>query len=250
MPDQGRSRPSDEHHAAGAPYPARDHRRRARQPRWLQGDDHARHRQQLAAHDPQQQQSPGRLDRCVCLRSNFAANSVHSKPEADDFMLQLRQNYGHIGELFVASRDPHRVTVERACARSCAKSTPRPISSRPSATGARSSAVVIVAAEIGRELGLDTVQRRSSKWAVDYQIPAMRGVVREEYSDPLAIVADYLETINGNLIVTDKLNNRHQHPACAPQQRAARALRQDRPVALRPQDRLQGLLHSRRAPTR
>jgi hypothetical protein len=150
-----------------------------------------------------------RLDARVRDRVPYA-NNMHSKPEADDFLLQLRQNYGHIGELFVAHVIRHRVTVERRV-----REVMREIDVSAKIQSAERYwsavvAVVIVAAEIARELGVlrRTAPRRCEAWAVEFQIPTMRGVVREEYSDPLAIIADYLETINGNLIVTDKLNNR------------------------------------------
>jgi hypothetical protein len=60
---------------------------------------------------------------------------------------------------------------------------------------------VIVAGEIAYQLGLlpysvDALKR----WVLEYQIPTMRGVVTQEYSDPMAIVANYLESINGNIL--------------------------------------------------
>jgi hypothetical protein len=51
----------------------------------------------------------------------FKANAVHTKPEADDFLLQLRENFGHIGELFIAhviqSSQEGRKTRSRSHAR-------------------------------------------------------------------------------------------------------------------------------------
>jgi hypothetical protein len=138
----------------------------------------------------------------------FKANAVHSKPEADDFLLQLRQNFGHIGELFVAHVLKHRVTVERRV-----REVMREIDTLAKINSAErfwsaTAAVVLVAGEIARELGCVTYSVEAIKqWLIESQIPYMRGVVKEEYSDPLAVLADYLETINSNIIQTVKSQN-------------------------------------------
>jgi hypothetical protein len=43
------------------------------------------------------------------------------------------------------------------------------------------------------------------QWIVAEQVPEMRGIVKEEYSDPLGIVTDYLETISSNILVMEKM---------------------------------------------
>lgn len=137
----------------------------------------------------------------------FKKNSVHSKAEADDFMFQLRQHYGHLGEVFVAHILKNREAVQarvRVVMRDIDKAANIQSAERYwSAT----AAVVLVAAEIARELGIAPYSPEALRqWLVESQIPYMRGVVREEYSDPLSILADYLELINGNLVITSRSN--------------------------------------------
>jgi hypothetical protein len=138
----------------------------------------------------------------------FKANAVHQKHEADEFLRQLKQNYGHIGELFVNHVLKNREAVEKRV-----HEVMRQIDMEAKIQSAERfwsavAAVVLVAAEISRELGLAPFSAEALKgWLLDAQIPHMRGVVREEYSDPLAILADYLETINSNIIQTTKNQN-------------------------------------------
>lgn len=40
-------------------------------------------------------------------------------------------------------------------------------------------------------------------WAVTKQIPFMRGVVKEEYREPLAVLSDYIAEKQGNIVVID-----------------------------------------------
>jgi hypothetical protein len=63
-------------------------------------------------------------------------------------------------------------------------------------------AAVLVTGEIARELGIVTYDIAAIKqWAYDKQVPQMRGIVKEEYQDPLGILTDYLEHISSNMIV-------------------------------------------------
>lgn len=148
----------------------------------------------------------------------FAANKVHQKFEADDFLFALKQNYGHLGERFVYEVMQNREAVAERV-RVVMKDIDQACGIQSSERfWSATAAVILVAGEIAFKLGLlpyDVAALR--KWVIEYQIPFMRGVVTVEYSDPLAIVADYLETINGSIITMRKgtggnLNNVIKQP--------------------------------------
>jgi hypothetical protein len=66
-------------------------------------------------------------------------------------------------------------------------------------------AVVLVTAEIARELGLLPFSTEALRgWVLAHQIPEMRGVVKQEYNDPLSILANFLMVTNSNIIITTK----------------------------------------------
>ena len=136
----------------------------------------------------------------------YHAQQVHQKHEADEFLHQLKQNYGHIGEVFMMHCMPRKAEVETRI-----RAKMREVDL---AVGIQSSerfwsafiAVVLVMAELSQEFGLLNYDERDLKrYLLEVQVPYMRGVVGEEYSDPLAVVMDYLETINSNMIVTIKM---------------------------------------------
>jgi hypothetical protein len=136
----------------------------------------------------------------------FRANHVHQKHEADDFLHELKQNYGHVGELFVNNVIKRLETVARRV-REVTKEIDREAKIQSSERfWSATAASVLVAGEIAREMGLLNYSPEVLKrWVVDYQIPYMRGVVKEEYSDPLAIIANYLEAVNNNMLVVRKI---------------------------------------------
>lgn len=141
----------------------------------------------------------------------FHQTQVHQKFEADDFLFRLKENYGHIGEAFmahvIANQDAVRARVRevmREIDTACKIKSAERFWSAP-------AAVVIVTAEIGLELGLLPFSADVLKqWVTQFQIPSMRGVVQEEYSDPLSTLADYLEAINNNVLVVKKFQGQSQ----------------------------------------
>lgn len=131
----------------------------------------------------------------------FVARNVHKKHEADDFLRQLKENYGHIGPAFMAQVVKHRAKVE-ARIHQVMKEIDEAAEIRASERfwGAY-AATVIVAGEFARALGLlDYNVEAIRRWLLDYQIPQLRGIVAAEYSDPLSIVATYLEMNNASII--------------------------------------------------
>lgn len=135
----------------------------------------------------------------------FRATNVHQKWEADDFLFGLRHNFGHIGEQFMAYVIQNRAAVVdrvRAVMREIDEACRIQSAER---FWSATVAVVLVAGEIAYQFGLSPFSVDLLKqWVTRYQIPHMRGVVNEEYSDPLSILADYLEAINNNIIVVKK----------------------------------------------
>lgn len=135
----------------------------------------------------------------------FRAQRVHSKLEADEFLRQLKSHHGHLGEIFVQFVARNRAAVAARVHKVMDEiDTAARITSGERFWSA-DIAAVLVAAEICQALGLlgyDPVALR--EWALWTQVPYMRGVVREEYRDPLAILTDYIAEKQGNIVVVDK----------------------------------------------
>ena len=136
---------------------------------------------------------------------HFKAQSVHTKAQADEFLRELRDNYGWLGEVFA-----HYVVRNLAAVRDRVHAKVREIDA---VAGIQTSerfwsariATTVVACEICNELGLlfyDPVKIQN--WQVNEQVPLMRGVVLEEYRDPLAILTDYIAESNSHIVVVDK----------------------------------------------
>lgn len=135
----------------------------------------------------------------------FRAALVHKKYEADEYLSELRQNYGHIAEVFMAYvLQNYPAVTKRVMAK---------MRKIDEAAGIQSSerfwsavaAAALVAGEIAKELGLiDFDTEAMYQWLVNEQIPQMRGIVMEEYTDPLGILANYLATIDGDILVVHK----------------------------------------------
>jgi hypothetical protein len=141
----------------------------------------------------------------------FKPTSIHTKGQADDYLHELKQNYGHLGEVFVkyvmknlpAVQARVRELVREIDAICHIQSSERFWSG--------TIAAVLVAGEIAQLLGIlsyDLVALR--EWIIAEQVPEMRGIVKEEYSDPLGIVTDYLETISANMLVMEKMTHAAQ----------------------------------------
>lgn len=135
----------------------------------------------------------------------FVAQKVHTKAEADEFLRQIRLNYGHIGELVAQFAVRNRVAVEKRV-----QALVREIDTAANIqSGERFwSAYVascIAAGEIAQALGLLPYDTEAIKqWVISTQIPFMRGVVKEEYREPLAILTDYIAEKHSNIVVVDR----------------------------------------------
>jgi hypothetical protein len=135
----------------------------------------------------------------------MTAQNVHTKAEADEFLRQIKLNYGHIGEVFAAAVVKHLPQIELRV-----QQLVREIDEEASTTSAERFwaaviAVVLVAGELGQALGLTPYSvEKLRRWAIDKQIPFMRGVVKEEYRDPLAVLTDYIAEKHSNIVVINK----------------------------------------------
>lgn len=133
---------------------------------------------------------------------HFIAGAVHSKPEADDYLHDLKLHYGHIGEVFMSSIIKHMPAIENRV-----RSVMRQIDIEGKVTAGErfwsaTIASALVTCEIGNRLGLIPFDVKLVKdWVMRKQIPYMRGVVREEYSSPIVLLTDYLSLINENIFV-------------------------------------------------
>lgn len=135
----------------------------------------------------------------------FKRTTAHTKSEADDYLHELMENYGHIGEVFVTYVIQHQKEVEELVRR-VMKWVDKTCDIQPSERFWSSAvASVIVAGLISAKLGLLSFDIEALKsWIVDKQVPYMRGVVVEEYTNPVGILADYLEHINNNILIVSK----------------------------------------------
>lgn len=132
----------------------------------------------------------------------FRAQRVHTKAEADEFLRQLKLHYGHLGEMFVQFVSANRVAVENRV-----HTLMREIDDEGKILSAERYwsariACILVAGEICKALGIIHYDISAiRRWALISQIPAMRGTVREEYRDSLAILQDYIAESHGGILV-------------------------------------------------
>lgn len=135
----------------------------------------------------------------------FQIQRVHTKAEADEFLRQINQHHGHVGEVFVNFVVRHRAAVEKRV-----QQVMREVDEAGQITSAERFwsayvATVVVAGEIARALGLTAYDPNKIRtWLVTRQIPHMRGVVREEYRDSTAVLTDYIAEKNGNILVLNR----------------------------------------------
>lgn len=132
------------------------------------------------------------------------AQSVHTKAQADEYLRQLNQNFGHIGEAFIRYVITNRKAVEARVQQVMREVDEAAQIKSSERFWSAVIAVVLVAAEITKALGLLPYEAEAiRRWAIDVQVPAMRGVVLEEYRDPVRVVTDYIAEKTGNIVVVE-----------------------------------------------
>lgn len=137
---------------------------------------------------------------------NMNRTRIHSIAEADDYLSQLCENYGHVGEVFVNYVIKNYDAVAervKAMTRRVADLVKLQQSER---FWCSVIACIVVSLEIAYELGLLCFDaERVLTWATNVQIPFMRGIVREEYTTPIGMLSEYMEKISGDMIVVEKV---------------------------------------------
>lgn len=135
----------------------------------------------------------------------FRRLAVHSKGQADEFLFEIKQNYGWIGDSFMQFIVTHREAVERRIRQKMKEIDARLKINSSERFWSGTFAVVLVACEIACALKLlDFSVDQMLDWIEHKLLPAMRGVVTESYATPLSVLADYLESINENIMVVQK----------------------------------------------
>jgi hypothetical protein len=151
-----------------------------------------------------QDNSQGTAGSMRVFEMEFAIPRVHKKSDADAFLFELTQNYGHLGEIFIshviANLDAVVGRIRDVMAEVDAALQVQPSERYWSGT----IATALVAGEIATQLGIVSYDLAAIKrWLYEVQVPAMRGVVRDEYVDPLSLLTDYLQMISANMVVMD-----------------------------------------------
>lgn len=143
--------------------------------------------------------------------------SIHTKAEADAYIREMRENYGHLGEVFLTYVVQNYEKVDELVRR-CIEI----IDTRCAVTGAERfwSAVAgcaVAAGYIAAKLGLISFSAKDlNEWVILEQFPQMRGTITQEYSSPMAVLADYLETIDSSIIAVDRVGRGETYVKRAP----------------------------------
>lgn len=135
----------------------------------------------------------------------FRRTTAHTKAQADDYLHELMENYGHIGEALMTLALPQQKALEDAV-REMRRWIDETCDIQPSErfwSAGPSTALAI--GEFAHKHGLIPFSIEPIKnWLTTVQVPYMRGVVVEEYVNPVGILADYLEQINSNILIVSK----------------------------------------------
>ena len=136
----------------------------------------------------------------------FKPELVHTKAEADEFLRALKGNYGHIGEQFIAQvMRQQEAMADRVRALTKIIDAEADIQSSERFWSA-TIASVVTAGEIAREMGLISYDTAAiHRWAVEKLVPSMRGVVVEEYTTSIGTLANYLESIHGDILIVRRV---------------------------------------------
>lgn len=132
----------------------------------------------------------------------FKAGVVHTKAQADEYLHALRQNYGWIGERFMEFVVANRQAVENRVRAVMKKFDQDANITSGERFWSATIACALVAGQIAQRLKLLPFDVAGiEEWLLKQQVPYMRGVVKDEYASPLAVLADYLEHNSNNILV-------------------------------------------------
>lgn len=132
----------------------------------------------------------------------FKKLGLHAKPDADRYLAELQENYGHVGDAFMAYIVTHRdAVVERVRTEMARIDTECRIEGGERFWSA-TMAAALVAGRIAFELGLLPYDVELVRhWLVKKQLAYMRNTVVDNYVTPLGQIMDYLETINSKMVI-------------------------------------------------
>jgi hypothetical protein len=124
------------------------------------------------------------------------------KEASDDYLRELRHNYGHVGPVFMeyilANHDSVGKRVIDKMRKLDILGSVEPAERFWSALAAS----VLVAAEIAEEIGLLAFSPLVLQdWIMNEQLPMMRGAVKSNYSNALDVLMEYIEHVAGDTLV-------------------------------------------------
>jgi hypothetical protein len=136
----------------------------------------------------------------------FPQTTIHKKYEADEYLRELKQNYGHVGPAFIEHVIKNRAVVEARVHDKMKYVDERAAIKNGERFWSATAAAALVATEVANELGLLAFNTAViEKWFFETQIPLMRGVVRDEYANPVAVLTDFIERYNSRVAVTENM---------------------------------------------
>jgi hypothetical protein len=130
---------------------------------------------------------------------------VHTPSQADAYLRDLYENYGHIGEQFVRVVASNQEIVKTALIKTLNELEIEGNAESHERFWFTSAAAAITAGEICvmcKWIHYDLAYLR--KWFLKVQLPFMRGFVKEqtETNDPVTVLSDYMNYIAANIIRT------------------------------------------------
>lgn len=135
----------------------------------------------------------------------FKPTNVHTKPEADAYLRDLTENYGHIGEEFIKYVVTHFEECQKRVIDRMAEVDIKGNISASERYWSSCIAVNTVSLEIAHELKLlPWDPAKVYNWAMTKQLPYMREVVREEYATPVSYLNDFIAQEAGKFVVVQE----------------------------------------------
>lgn len=134
--------------------------------------------------------------------------SVHTKTEADDFVRQLRANYGWLGPAFIRYVMQNMDAVRAMVVKAQAEVDKRGAVTQEERFWAAAIVVAVVAARICRKLDLLSWDAEELlAWACEVYLPMTRRVVHDSYADPIDVLHHYIESVANNMLVVEQTND-------------------------------------------
>jgi len=135
----------------------------------------------------------------------FGQHNVHRKWEADQYLLDINRNYGHTGPLFMQETIKHKEAIERDILKKMREIDEKARIKSSERYWGDGASLGIVGTYYGKLIGIMPYDHQNVEdWLISKQIEDMRVIVREEYTTSQMILANYLEKINTNIVVTKR----------------------------------------------